>query len=139
MHLSGMLNEKAVLPRLDHDKMLLDLEGLTGINSSGVMRWLKWLNEHRFKTLTLVKCPEPAVHMFSLVAGALPTNLAVDSFYVPFLHEPSGDRRNILFRIGRDFDEQGRLLVPLKRAIDGKEYQIDSSPDQYFNFIRRKK
>jgi hypothetical protein len=137
--LEGTLDEHAELPKLQtHPLVQINLEQLTNINSIGVRKWIRWMQEMiQQPKIVLDYCPVIFVKNLSSIKGMLTSNMQVNSFYVPYYNDTYGERKNILFRRGAEFHDDGRLTLPKILKSDNQEMDIDVIEDIYFSFLKR--
>lgn len=117
--------------------LVLDLEGVTAINSVGIREWIKWT-----KTLppavpvTLCKCPKIIVDQINMVSGFLPAGAQVESFFVPYYSDASGNEKMVLFTRGKEFKD-GQLNPPEQVTDEsGEAMELDVIETKYFKFIK---
>ncbi len=115
----------------------LDLEGVTAINSVGIREWIKWIKA--FPTslkLSVRHCPKIIVDQINMVAGFLPDGTIIESFYVPYYSDASGDERMVLFMNGKEFN--GSEVTPPSEVKDdsGEVMEIDVIEAKYFKFLK---
>src|SRR5512135_2248555 len=94
---SGDVDEDAVFSNLSLDgakQVVLDLEGISAINSCGIREWIKWVKAAPADTKFVYrKCPKIIVDQINMVAGFLPDGSSVESFFVPYFNENSGKEK----------------------------------------------
>ncbi|MCB0340679.1 MAG: hypothetical protein H6626_13280 [Pseudobdellovibrionaceae bacterium] len=118
--------------------IILNLDGVTAINSCGIREWIKWLKElPSGASITYKNCPKVIVDQINMVAGFLPDNAKVDSFYVPYYCEESGNEKMVLFTSGKEFN--GDSVNPPDSVVDdetGDEMEMDVIESKYFKFLQ---
>ena len=139
--LEGQLDEEA---RFDDAKIngeenvSIDLEKVKSINSCGIREWIKWIRTFSSSSnIELHNCPKVVVDQINMVAGFLPENAEVKSFYVPFFSEESGDEKMILFEQGKQFDANGLKEIEEVKDDSGNEMEMDVIEAKYFKFLKR--
>lgn len=136
--LSGTFDETAVLPKIDLAPVIVVcLRNVVRLNSLGTRTWCDWVREVPASVQIHVEnCPFTFVNAFNDVFGSHPRNLVVQSFFVPFVSEATGERRDILFQRGDHFDDDGNVRPP--RVLDSlqRPMEMDVLPD-YFGFLKR--
>lgn len=116
----------------------LDLDGIKAINSCGIREWIKWVNTASGAGKIVYKnCPKVVVDQINMVEGFLPSNGHVESFYVPYYSDDSGNEKNILFTHGKEFDNSGVTNSPEVKDEDGSEMEMDVIEAKYFKFLGR--
>ncbi len=117
--------------------VVLDLEGVSAINSVGIREWIKWVKALPGSTqLSVRKCPKIIVDQINMVAGFLPANAKVESFYVPYYSDSSGSEKMILFENGKEFKE-GEIHAPPDVKDDaGELMEMDVIEAKYFKFLK---
>lgn len=139
--LHGHIDEDAQFNSLGLDgakKVVLDLDSVTAINSCGIREWIKWIRTAPpAAQIVYQKCPKVIVDQINMVAGFLPDNGKVESFYVPYYSDESGNEKMILFRDGSEF-KQGELFPPeAVKDTDGKDMEMDVIEAKYFKFLKK--
>lgn len=137
---SGSIDETLIL-HFDlftdtQEVVLLHLDGIVAINSTGIREWINLMGRLKSAKIRLTKCPKVIVDQINMVKGFLPANAAVDSFYVPYFSEQSSSEKKILFERNKQFTGKE---VSFENSIvdgDGASFEIDIIPDKYFKFIR---
>ena len=134
---SGYVNEHARFPAVDFAAQIqIDLKGVTGLNSIGTRSWLLWVKNGLPEVpISVTHAPTLFVKMFGEVQGTLADRIRVDSFYVPFYSEDSGERIDALFERGKNFDEKGQLTYPQLIDSKGVALELDVLPN-FFNFLK---
>ncbi len=113
------------------------LNDVKSINSCGIREWIKWIGSAGQVPVVYHECPKIIVDQINMVQGFLPTLGKVQSFYVPFYSEDSGNEKNILFTNGKEFDESGGLHVPSIKDESGQEMEMDVVEAKYFKFLKK--
>lgn len=139
--LQGHIDEDAQFNSLGLDgakKVVLDLDSVTAINSCGIREWIKWIRTAAPSSeVVYQKCPKVIVDQINMVAGFLPDNGKVESFYVPYYSDESGNEKMILFRDGYEF-KQGELFPPETiKDEDGTAMEMDVIEAKYFKFLKK--
>jgi hypothetical protein len=113
------------------------LGAIKSINSCGIREWIKWLGSAGSATVTYVECPKIIVDQINMVQGFLPAGGKIQSFYVPYYNDDSGEEKNILFALGKEFTESS--LTPPGEVLDssGKPMEMDVVESKYFKFIKK--
>lgn len=137
----GSIDEDAVLASVGFDGaqvIHLDLDKVSSINSCGIREWIKWLKTAPPSSKIVYKnCPKIIVDQINMVAGFLPENGKVDSFYVPYFNESSGAEKMVLFRTGNEFRD-GEVNPPSEVKDDGGEpMEMDVIEAKYFKFLKK--
>jgi hypothetical protein len=137
LKISGYVNEHAKFPPVDPTPQIkIDLQGVTGLNSVGTRSWLVWVkNGLPDVPVSVVNAPNLFVKMFGEVQGTLGPRIRVDSFLVPYYSDESGERRDVVFERGKQFDDQGRVTAPEVKDSAGHKMEIDVLPN-FFNFLK---
>lgn len=139
--LRGHIDEDATFNNVDlagSGKVVLDLGGVTAINSCGIREWVKWIRSAP-STAPIVyrKCPKVIVDQINMVSGFLPENGKVESFYVPYYNDSSGNEKMILFNEGTEF--KGKEIHPPSEVKDegGELMEMDVIEAKYFKFLQK--
>jgi len=115
----------------------LDLEGVTAINSVGIREWIKWVKTMPASIqLSVARCPKIIVDQINMVAGFLPQGTMIESFYVPYYSDASGNEKMVLFTNGVEF-KGGELFPPeAVKDEDGTDMEMDVIEAKYFKFLK---
>lgn len=117
--------------------VVLDLEGVNAINSVGIREWIKWVKA--FPTtlqLSVRKCPKIIVDQINMVAGFLPTHAVVESFFVPYYSDSSGNEKMVLFENGKEFSNGEVNAPPEVKDDSGEVMEMDVIEAKYFKFLK---
>lgn len=142
IHLKGSLNEYSssldgvdVNPRFDLD---IDLRELTALNSLGIRNFQKWIFNVRCERLRLFYCPRLFVNQINLIEGFLPKKTEVESFFVPYFSEKTGEDAAVLFTKYLEYKKvEGKIVLSYPEVLDsqGEAMELDVTSDQYFRFL----
>lgn len=142
LHLKGSLDEHSsaldgveVNPDFD---LHLDLKDLTAINSLGIRNFHDWIFGVKCQKLKLFHCPRVFVNQLNMVDGFMPSKTEIESFFVPYYAEETGQEVQVLFTKYLEFKyERGllRLSVPKIQDSKGHTMELDVMRDQYFRFL----
>ena len=109
--IDGHIDEESAFEEMTLDgisTIQIDLEKVSAINSVGIREWIKWSKSLAgVSAIEILHCPKVVVDQVNMVAGFLPPNAKVQSFYVPYYSEDSGEEEMVLFKRGEHFDENG--------------------------------
>jgi hypothetical protein len=136
--MTGDINEDSDFRafKADQAQVVLDLGGITSINSTGIRLWISWIKEIEGKKIELVHCPKVLVDQMNMVAGFLPEGAKVRSFYVPYFEEKSGVEKSLLFSVGKEI-LNGQVHPPAVVEDDaGEPMTMDVFPSKYFRFVK---
>lgn len=140
--LRGKLNEYAsaldgveVNPHFD---LHIDLKDLEAINSLGIRNFQTWIHKVRCEKLRLFHCPRAFINQMNLVEGFLPAKTEIESFFVPYYSEQTGEATKVLYTKYLEYKkENGKvsLSIPEVRDSQGVKMDLDVFKDQYFRFL----
>lgn len=114
----------------------INLDQVRSINSCGVREWVKWLESAPSAQIKLIACPKVIVDQINLVAGFLPMNAQVKSFYVPYFNPDTDFEKVVLFREGVEFTGSQVSLPKAVTDDKGNELEIDVVESKYFSFLK---
>ena len=140
--LNGHIDEDAQFSSLDLggcEKIMVDLAGVTAINSCGIREWIKWIRTAPATAgVTYKNCPKVIVDQINMVSGFLPENGKVESFYVPYYCDSTGNEKMILFKEGVEF-KNNEVFPPavIKDDETGEEMEMDVIQAKYFKFLNK--
>jgi anti-anti-sigma regulatory factor len=100
--LQGHIDEDAQFNSLalgSAKKVVLDLDSVTAINSCGIREWIKWIRTAQPSSqIVYQNCPKVIVDQINMVAGFLPDNGKVESFYVPLFRRKRQRKDGVVSR-----------------------------------------
>lgn len=141
LKLEGHIDEDANLesiPKGNAQELEINFQKVVTINSCGIREWIKWLKTVPTTTkIIYVNCPKIIVDQVNMVAGFVPENGKVKSFYVPYYSEASDLEKMVLFSEGKEFS--GSEINPpesIKDEETGEELEIDVIESKYFKFLK---
>ncbi len=139
--IAGSIDESANLARLlDHAHdgwLLLDLGGVTFINSVGVRQWIRMQQEAaaRQTRIELVRVAEPIVHQLNITPAARGVSL-VTSFFAPYLCDNCDTEYQILLDVRTHGTELAKKRAPVQKCTHCKrDLEFTNPPDLYFMFL----
>lgn len=115
----------------------VELGGLKSINSCGIREWIKWMGTAGGAQISFVNCPKVIVDQINMVDGFLPSTGKVLSFYVPYYNDESGSEKNVLFRYGSEYNDQGVTPPASVKDNDGNDMEMDVIESKYFKFLKK--
>ena len=139
---TGHIDEDAQFTGLELEgagKVVIDLDSVSAINSCGIREWIKWIRTAPEGAEVVYKnCPKVIVDQINMVAGFLPDNGKVESFYVPYYSDDTGNEKMILFCDGKEF-RSGEVYPPeeVKDDESGEEMEMDVIEAKYFRFLKK--
>lgn len=138
--IKGNIDEDANFQPVDttgFTAVVLDLEGVTAINSVGIREWIKWVKLIPTAIqMSVRKCPKIIVDQINMVAGFLPPAAVIESFFVPYYADATGSEKMVLFQNGKEF-KNGVLEFPAEIKDDsGEVMEMDVIEAKYFKFLK---
>ena len=138
--ISGSIEDSTQLVQLADqlgESPVIDLSGVTFINSVGVREWMTLLDElaKRGKRVTLRAVSEPMVRQMTMVIEAR-GDATVESFYAPYACPKCGDERALLINVAEHkaaLDDQNAPVLPC--AACGADAEFDEFPARYLQFL----
>ncbi|KYG61803.1 hypothetical protein [Bdellovibrio bacteriovorus] len=140
--LKGSLNEYSsaldgveVNPNFD---LNIDLKDLQAINSLGIRNFHSFIQRVRCQRLKLFYCPRVFVNQINMVEGFLPDKAEIESFFVPYFSEQSGEDAQVLFTKFLEYKkvkDKIVLSIPEMQDSQGNRMDLDVFRDQYFRFL----
>jgi hypothetical protein len=135
----GAIDERSDLTRLvDYAQdrtLILDLEGITFINSIGVRSWCHFIQLTRKLGITLEvrRAAERMVHQFNIVPAA---RALVTSFYAPYVCDHCGHEEDVLLAVADHGRDLARGRPPEVNCGDcGSALAFADPPELYFAFL----
>jgi hypothetical protein len=139
--ISGVIDEDTDFSKVDiraAASLRLDLSGIKSINSCGIRDWIKWLSSSAAQAVVFHDCPKVIVDQINMVQGFLPANGRVTSFYVPYFCEETDEEKQVLFRLGTEYAEDGGISAPEVLDSSGNGMEMDIVESKYFKFLQKK-
>lgn len=106
-------------------------------NSLGIREWITWISPLSKDTNLKIKlfgCPVSMVQQMNLLAGFLPSQAEVVSFYIPFYSDETDESEWVLATQGKEIQGK-KLSISAPKDSTGKEMELDVKPDIYFKFL----
>lgn len=143
----GVLDEGVAIEKLEAPLMKLkkeknaqavavDFSKVSYANSAGIVVWLKAIYGAGV-AIKYVNAPVWLVNQFNMIRGYFENGSFVESILAPYYAPKTQDSRNFTLKIGQDVpvleDYSGFKLS--NRVDDGKSYEIDFDPEQFFSFV----
>lgn len=118
-------------------KIIINFDKVASINSLGIRYWIQWLRTYTGSSFVFQNCPQCIIDQINAVADFMPQRCVVESFYVPYFSEATGEERKVLYKINEDY--KPGLVPKIKTEMDseGKEMLLDIYPQKYFRFIEK--
>lgn len=147
LKLSGSINENANFDSLDLSpgkKLIIDIENVRLINSTGLRNWVIWVKSLDPNTQILLRhCPHVVVEQMNILKSFLPSGAIVESFEVPYHCESCGYEEMVMAERGVDYmegtaDQKEGILLPEQRPCPECEEKmgLDVLPAKYFTFLK---
>ena len=138
--IQGSINETFLQKtvRLSPGKeIIIDFEKVASINSLGIRYWIQWLRTYPSSSFIFRNCPQCIIDQMNAVADFMPQQCLVESFFVPYFSEGTGEERRVLYKINEDY--KIGLIPKIKTEMDseGHVMQLDVYPQKYFRFITK--
>jgi hypothetical protein len=139
---AGPLDENCQLPDMSkgyQGRLIIDLGGLTALNSLGCRKWVLWIKEITSKNGGFLRnCSPNVINQINVLSGFVPELMKVESFYVPYACEKCGHEERILLTRGQEFGPK-KISVADKMPCHkcGGTMEMDVVKDRYFNFVMR--
>ncbi|MBX2994758.1 MAG: hypothetical protein KF681_08045 [Bdellovibrionaceae bacterium] len=137
---SGVIDEDADFKPYDLSgatNIDLHLGNIKSINSCGIREWIKWIGTAGAAKVQYHECPKIIVDQINMVQGFLPSQGSVISFYVPYYNDDSGSEKNVLFKYGQEFTENGVKAPEAVTDESGAPMEMDVVEAKYFKFIKK--
>jgi len=141
LFLSGAIDETAQLGKLlEHEvdgRLVLDLGGVTFINSLGVRDWIRMQQAAATARIgiELRRVAEPIVHQLNIVPAARGTSI-VTSFYAPYECEECDREHLMLLDVRTHGADLAKRIPPKLGCPDCKRpLGFADPPDLYFMFL----
>ena len=139
--LAGTIDEQAQLIRLlDHaqnERLILDLGGITFINSLGIREWIRMQQAAATAkvSIELRRVAEPIVHQLNIMPAARGVSI-VTSFYAPYACDNCDAEHVMLLDVRSHGADLAKQRPPVMKCPDcSREMEFADPPDLYFMFL----
>ena len=138
----GAINEESKLEKIippAGDQLLLDLGGVTSINSCGTRDFLNWIKEiQKQKHIVYMRCPRSIIDQFSIVGGLLNEKTSIESLYLPYFCTHCEEGSAVLLE-SKEFPVDNRHAVPSANKCPNcdQDTELDVIESEYFRFLAR--
>lgn len=114
--------------------VVLNLQNVTLINSTGVMKWLRWVAPLvKSNPVLLRNAPWVFLHLASFVSGVIPPECDIDSFLLSYRESKTDEEMRV--RVAKTGDA---MIVPDVILDGAKEFELDAVPTQIFANLKVK-
>jgi ABC-type transporter Mla MlaB component len=141
--LSGAIDETAniiaLLERATDRVLILDLAGISFINSLGVRDWIRMLATATKQDLAveLRRVSEPIVHQLNMIIATRGT-AKVSSFFAPYACDKCGREDSLLVDVAANAAGLAKLEPPPQTCPEcGAEMAFNDFPERYFTFLEK--
>jgi eukaryotic-like serine/threonine-protein kinase len=139
--LSGAIDETSALNELvmrgQGGRLVLDLAGVTFINSLGVRDWIRMQAEATRQSLAieLRRVSEPIIHQLNMIIATRGT-ARVSSFYAPYACDACGREESLLVDAITNGASLAQLVPPPMQCPEcGAQMAFNDFPERYFSFL----
>jgi hypothetical protein len=139
--LSGSIDESSglleLLGRAQAGRLVLDLAGITFINSLGVRDWIRMQAEAtRTKVaIELRRVSEPIIHQLNMIIATRGT-ARVMSFFAPYACDACGREDSMLVDVTVNTAELKQLVPPQMKCKEcSAQMAFNDFPERYFSFL----
>ena len=141
LRLSGAIDEGArvseLVARAPGGRLVLDLAGVTFINSLGVRDWIRMqqMAQERHVAVELRRVSEVLIHQLNMIV-ATRGQAEVRSFFAPYACDKCGREDSLLIDAVADRDRLSRLDPPPQTCSEcGAQMAFNDFPERYFTFL----
>jgi hypothetical protein len=139
--LSGSIDESAdlmaLLGRAQGGRLVLDLAGITFINSLGVRDWIRMqaTATQTVVSIELRRVAEVLIHQLNMIIATRGT-AKVTSFFAPYACDRCGREESLLVDAVANAAALGRLEPPPQTCPEcGGPMAFNDFPERYFSFL----
>lgn len=115
----------------------IDFAKVKSINSIGIRNWIHWIATNPGVKFAFLNCPVCIVEQINNVKGFAPATTIVESFFVPYYSEETGEEKQELYVLGKDFKVGAAPTIKNIKDSTGKKMELDIYPQKYFKFISK--
>jgi anti-anti-sigma regulatory factor len=138
---AGAIDEGAQLPELieraQHQRLVLDLGGVTFINSLGVRDWIRMQSgaQRAGVAIELRRVAEPLVHQLNMIIATRGAS-RVTSFFAPYACDGCGHEDSLLIDAVSHAQGLRRLEPPAMTCLQCQgPMEFNDFPERYFSFL----
>jgi anti-anti-sigma regulatory factor len=139
--LSGAIDETSgladLLARAQGGRLVLDLAGVTFINSLGVRDWIRMQSEvtRQGLALELRRVSEPIIHQLNMIIATRGTS-RVSSFFAPYACDACGREESLLIDAVVHGAGLAQLVAPPMQCPEcAAQMAFNDFPERYFSFL----
>jgi len=139
--LSGAIDETSalleLLGRAQNRRLVLDLAGVTFINSLGVRDWIRMQGEatRAGVAIELRRVSEPIIHQLNMIIATRGT-ARVTSFFAPYACDACGREESLLVDAVANAAGLAQLVPPQMPCPEcGAPMAFNDFPERYFSFL----
>lgn len=139
--LTGPVNDEANFTTVQipsHNRLEIDLKGLTTINSIGLRLFKQWSHSLKNSKIEIIHCPTFFVQQLNMIHDLVPESVSLTSFYVPFYSPDLGEETMVLFTYGIEVQEQPNgisIQAPEIKDSEGEPMLMDIVVARFFHFL----
>ena len=141
LFLSGAIDEHArlteLLEQVESNRLVLDLGGITFINSIGVREWIRMQQVALASEITieLRRVAIPIIHQLNIVVATRGTSI-VTSFYAPYFCEDCDNEIDALLDVTVNGKDLAKLNAPAMTCPKcGEALEFSETPQIYFSVL----
>lgn len=138
--ISGPIDESARLPELldraASGRLVLDLGGVTFINSLGVRDWIRMqaAAQRAGVTIELRRVAEPVIHQLNMIIAT--RGGRISSFFAPYACDGCGREESMLIDAIAHARALAELSPPAMTCVEcGSRMAFNDFPERYFSFL----
>ena len=137
--LTGVMNENSNFDSVDFsdsNEIILDLGGVSLINSIGIRGWLKWCQSlPKDKPVQIINAPKAMIDQANMLSNFFPKQAKILSLELPYFCDNCEKTHSLFFEIGSNLKSND---VPTTSMCPHckKTAQLDIVQESYFNFLK---
>lgn len=138
--ISGPIDESAQLPELvgraAGGRLVLDLSGVTFINSLGVRDWIRMqaAAQRAGVAIELRRVAEPVIHQLNMIIAT--RGARISSFFAPYACDGCGREESMLIDAVAHARGLAELSPPAMTCVEcGAQMAFNDFPERYFSFL----
>ena len=136
--LEGPINESFASfdLQVNRDKSIrFEFSKVSSINSIGIRFWISWLHRNPGIVYHFKNCPVCIVEQINNVRDFMPLGTTIESFFVPYYSEFTGEEKHELYVQKTDFQQGKSPLIKPITDSEGNSMEVDIYPQKYFKFL----
>lgn len=119
------------------ERIIIDFNKVSIINSSGIREWVKFLDRIRGKKIAYRNCTKIIVDQMNFIHDFLNKHIRVESIYVPYYCERCDRQEMKLFNLEEIVKGNRVDVLDVLCSVCKQSMELEELKKQYFGFIEK--